>query len=114
RAAPGIPVARVPMGIPLPPFIPPAAAPARLGLDPDAFVVSAFGEVHPHKRITVALQAFAEFVRHHRHALLLLVGQASPNYPVAELLQALGITDAVQRVGFVPHAQYDDYVAASD
>jgi glycosyltransferase involved in cell wall biosynthesis len=114
RVAPQVPVAHVPMGIP--PIAPVAAndARARLGFDTDTFIVSAFGDVHPHKRITVALEAFAEFLAHHANARLLLIGAESPNYDVAAMLRALGIENFVQRVGFVPMATYQDYIAASD
>lgn len=114
RAAPNVPVAQVPMGIP--PVAPISAPDARkrLGFDDDAFIVSAFGEVHPHKRITVALEAFAEFLARHPTARMLLVGAESPNYDVATMLRALGIEHAVQRIGFVPMETYQDYIAASD
>lgn len=114
NAAPHVPVRVVPMGIPIGEFRDPQEARTRVGLSPDAFVVSAFGEIHPHKRITVALEAFAEIFDAHANARLLLVGNESPNYDVMPLLHTLGIADAVTRVGFVPMDTYNDYVAASD
>jgi glycosyltransferase involved in cell wall biosynthesis len=114
RVAPQVPVAHVPMGIPPVPEIAPTAARARLGFRDELFLIAAFGEVHPHKRIAVALEAFAEFFARHDNARLLLVGSESPNYDVATLLRALGIENFVQRVGFVPMRTYQDYIAASD
>ncbi len=114
HSAPDVPVALVPMGIPPVPAISPADARARLGFDADTFLISAFGEVHPHKRITVALEAFAEFLKQHANARMLLIGAESPNYDVATMLQTLGITHAVRRIGFVPMETYQDYIAASD
>lgn len=114
RVAPNVPVAHVPMGIP--PIAPIAAIDARtrLGFNDDTFLVSAFGEVHPHKRITVALEAFAEFLAQHPNARMLLIGAESPNYDVAAMPGALGIEDFVRRIGFVPMETYQDYIAASD
>lgn len=114
RAAPGIPVAQVPMGIPPTTKISMPAARAGVGIDDDTFVVSAFGEVHPHKRISVALEAFAEFLARHPDARLCLIGAASPNYDVVTILRALRIEHAVQRIGFVPLETYQNYIAASD
>lgn len=114
KAAPRVPVGVVPMGVPLGDSIDLQQARARLGLGADTFLVSAFGEIHPHKRITVALEAFAEFYRAHPNARLLLIGSESPNYDVTPLLQTLGIAEVVTRVGFVPMEMYENYVAASD
>ena len=114
HTAPAVPIANVPMGIPPVPAIANSEARARLNFNADTFIVSAFGEVHPHKRITVALEAFAEFFKQHANARLLLIGAESPNYDVATMLHALDITHAVQRIGFVPMETYRDYIAASD
>ncbi len=113
-AAPQVPVRVVPMGIPVGELNDAPAARARLGIGAGAFVVAAFGEIHPHKRITVALEAFAEIFGANANARLLLVGSESPNYDVMPLLETLGIRDVVTRVGFVPMETYNAYVAASD
>jgi glycosyltransferase involved in cell wall biosynthesis len=112
--APNVPVAHVPMGIPPTAALSSQDARARLKFDDDTFIISAFGEVHPHKRITVALEAFAEFLAQHPNARLLLIGAESPNYDVATMLRALSIEPFVQRIGFVPMETYQDYIAASD
>lgn len=114
RVAPNVPVAQVPMGIPPVPNISALDARKRLGFADEAFIVSVFGEVHPHKRITVALEAFAQFLARHPNARLLLVGAESPNYDVATMLRALGIERAVERIGYVAMETYQDYIAASD
>lgn len=114
RVAPHVPVAHVPMGIPPAAAVSSQEARARLGFDADTFLVSAFGEVHPHKRITVVLEAFAAFLARHPNARLLLVGAESPNYEVETMVRALDIAGAVRRTGFVPMDTYQDYIAASD
>ncbi|OQY82762.1 MAG: hypothetical protein B6D41_17865 [Chloroflexi bacterium UTCFX4] len=114
RVAPDLPVAHAPMGISFNPEIAPSQARVKLNLPRDAFLISAFGEIHPHKRIAVALAAFAEFLARHANARLALIGAASPNYDVAPMLRALGIEQFTQRVGFAPMEMYQAYIAASD
>ncbi len=114
NAAPQVPVARVPMGISFGKEIRLSDARAKLNLPRDAFLISAFGEIHPHKRITVALEAFAELFHTHPGARLLLIGSESPNYDVIPLLRALNIEAVVSRVGFVEMQAYQNYIAASD
>lgn len=112
--APQIPVAQVPMGIPPVPPIAPNAARGALNLGQDDFIVSAFGQIDPHKRIGIALEVFARFLGKHPNARLLLVGSVSPNYDVAALIQSWGIEHAVRCAGFVSMDDYQNYVAASD
>lgn len=112
--APGKPCAVVPMGVPLPSTLTVAEARARLDLDPDEFLISAFGEVHAHKRITIALEAFAEFHRRHPASRLFLVGRVSPNYDVAGLVRSLGLESSVRALGYVPRDRYEALVAASE
>ncbi len=114
QAAPHVPIAQVPMGIAIGNEITGDHARAQLNLPRDAFLISAFGEIHPHKRITVALEAFAEFFREHANARLFLIGSESPNYDVMPLLRALDIEKVVTRVGFVEMDAYQNFIAASD
>lgn len=119
-AAPGVPVAVVPMGIRADPPVSRAAARARLGVPDATPLVAGFGEVHPHKRIAVALEAFAEVLRALPPAdgppspQLVLVGSESPNYDVGAVIRAHGLERAVRRVGFVAMDEYRDWIAASD
>ena len=114
RLRPAVPLAVVPMGVPLPPLLPPAAARARLGLDPDAFILASIGHLNPYKRLNVALRAFKAFAMQHPHSHFLLVGSRSPNYNVDRLIAMLGLGDRVQVIGYAPPAQFADYLAASD
>ncbi len=112
--APETPLAVIPMGIAAPPDIEASGARQALALPEDSLIVSAFGEIHPHKRVTVALQAFAEFHTRYPHSLFLLIGRESPNYDLAGLVRLLGLGDAVRPVGFAPRSEYEQYIAASD
>lgn len=114
RCAPDIPVAHVPMGIRPMPRLDKDAARARLNLPQDAFIIAAFGEVQPHKRISVVLGAFAEFRMRRPQAQLVLVGHESPNYDLGAVMNWLGLGQEVRRVGFVPMDEYAAYVAAAD
>jgi glycosyltransferase involved in cell wall biosynthesis len=112
--APDSPVAVIPMGIAPMPEISTAEARARLNLPADAFIVAAFGEIHPHKRVTVALQAFAEFHADFADSLFFLIGRESPNYEVEAIIRAQRLSEAVRRIGFAPSGDYENYIAASD
>jgi glycosyltransferase involved in cell wall biosynthesis len=111
---PGVPLAVVPMGVPLPPLIPRHEARARLGLAPDEFIVSSVGHLNPYKRISVVLRAFKALVMQVPRARYLLVGSPSPNFNVGRMIGMLGLDAQVQVVGYAPPAQFADYLAASD
>lgn len=114
QCSPQTPVAHIPMGIAPMPRVSREEARVRLGLPPESFVIATFGEVHPHKRVTVALDAFAEFHKSCPDSLFVLVGSQSANYDVGTVIQDLRIQDWVRQVGFVPMDDYVNYIAASD
>ncbi len=114
KVVPHTPIAVIPMGVPPIQGVDRASARTKLGLAQDAFIVAAFGEVHPHKRVTVALEAFAEFHLHFPNSLFLLIGRESPNYDVAAVARLLKLDDSVRRVGFAPRADYENYIGAAD
>ncbi|MGB8644559.1 MAG: glycosyltransferase family 4 protein [Anaerolineae bacterium] len=115
RIVPQTPIAVVPMGVPPARFYHDApTARAHLYLPADAFIVAAFGEVHPHKRVTVALQAFADFHRRFPNSLFLLIGRESANYETDDIIRLCKLEGAVRRIGFAPRADYEDYIAAAD
>ncbi|MEO6457299.1 MAG: glycosyl transferase family 1, partial [Chloroflexia bacterium] len=58
QVLPDVPLAVVPMGVPLPPLIPKDQARARLGIDPDLFLVTSVGHLNPYKRVSTTLRAF--------------------------------------------------------
>lgn len=112
--APTTPLAVIPMSIAPQAMIPGDAARERLGLPQGAFIVAAFGEVHPFKRVTVELEAFAEFHAHCLESLFVLVGSESPNYDVGGLIEELKLDNAMRRAGFAAAEEYRDYIAAAD
>lgn len=112
--APHTPIAIIPHGMARAPAIDKLAARRRLNLPPDVFIVAAFGEIHPHKRVTVALQAFAEFHAQFPNSLFMLIGRPSPNYEIDAVIATLGLRAVARVVGFAPKGEYADYIAAVD
>lgn len=112
--APNTPLAMIPMGVPIPPLAGSSEARAALHLPSDAFIVAAFGEIHPYKRVLPALAAFAEFRTRHRDAMFLLVGRAAPMFDVREAARGLKVEDAVRVEGYAPRGVYEQYIAAAD
>lgn len=85
RSRPGAPVSVVPLPAP-----PPGAhvrneaaldaLRAELKIPPGAFVIGSFGHVTPHKRVDVALRAFARLREQHPNAVYVIAGELSPHY----------------------------------
>ncbi len=111
---PELPTAVVPMGVPLPPAIPRAAARARLGVAPDALLLASFGHINAYKRLEPALRALLELHRERPETRYVLVGSMSPHYDVSGLIRRMGLEDVVTITGYVPRATFEDYVAAAD
>jgi glycosyltransferase involved in cell wall biosynthesis len=111
---PDLPAAIVPMGVPLPPLLPPAEARAQLGLPLDAPIWASFGHINPYKRMEAALRAFARFHAEQPTARYILVGSVSPSYDLSGLIRRLGLADAVTVTGYAPRAAFERYVAAAD
>ncbi|MEO8277890.1 MAG: glycosyltransferase family 4 protein [Thermoanaerobaculia bacterium] len=111
-------VAKVPMPIDTAALLPPTseeqrALKASLGLDPQAFLVGSFGFVTPHKRLEVALPAFARLRESFPGATFAVVGEISPHYDFAAVRARFG--DAgVQTVGRVDVQEFDRWMRASD
>jgi glycosyltransferase involved in cell wall biosynthesis len=111
---PELPVAVVPMGVPLPALPERALARQRLGLPPDTLVLASFGHINPYKRIEPALRAFRRLREKFPEALFLLVGSISPHLDLAGLIRRLGLEDNVQATGYVDTGAFNGYLAASD
>lgn len=111
---PDLRAAVVPMGVPLPPLLPPAAARAQLDLPPDVPIWASFGHINPYKRMESALRAFARFRAEQPQARYVLVGSVSPSYDLAALIRRLGLADAVTVTSYVPRLDFERYVAAAD
>ncbi|HRC88141.1 MAG TPA: glycosyltransferase family 4 protein, partial [Thermoanaerobaculia bacterium] len=113
--APEVPLAVVPMGIPLPPPADPAAGLAfrrRLSIPPDAPLLGSFGFQTPIKRTGVAIAALA----HPRlaGAHLLVVGQSSPALDLEAEARRAGVAERVHQLGFVSFEEFEAAIAAVD
>ena len=111
-------VGRMPMPIETGLLEPPTAAEQRtlkagFGLDPDAFLVASFGFVTPHKRLEVALPAFARLRETHPEAVFVIVGECSPHYDFAAVLARCG-ERGVRVVGRAGEGEFDDWMRACD
>lgn len=111
---PDVPLAVVPMGVPLPPRIPKEEARTRLGLDRDIFLITSVGHLNPYKRVSATLRAFKALLMEAPNALYLLVGSQSPNYDPARQIEMLGLSDKVKTTGYVSPQDFPYYLAASD
>ncbi len=86
---------------------------SRLGVDPDGFLVASFGFVTPHKRLEVALPAFARLRESHPGAEFVIVGECSPHYDFAAALARFG-DRGVRVVGRTAEPEFDDWMRACD
>jgi glycosyltransferase involved in cell wall biosynthesis len=115
---PTAPVFRMPMPVETEHLRPPSAAEqrelkSRLGVDPDAFLVASFGFVTPHKRLDVALPAFARLRERHPGARFAVVGECSPHYDFAAVRSRCGDSGVVV-VGRTDEATFDAWMRACD
>jgi glycosyltransferase involved in cell wall biosynthesis len=111
---PDVPLSVVPMGVPLPPFIPKDEARVRLGLDPDTFLITSVGHLNPYKRVSATLRAFKALLMEVPRSLYLLVGSRSPNYDPTRQIEMLGLSDRVKTTGYASPEDFAYYLAASD
>ena len=111
-------VGTIPMAVETGLLLPPSAAEQRarkvaFGLDPEAFLVASFGFVTPHKRLEVALPAFARLRASRPDAEFAIVGEVSPHYDFAAALARYGAA-GVRVVGRTAAATFDDWMRACD
>ncbi|HST06496.1 MAG TPA: glycosyltransferase family 4 protein [Chloroflexia bacterium] len=109
-----VPVGVVPMGVPLPPRIPKDVARARLGIDPDLFLITSVGHLNPYKRVSATLRAFKALLMEVPNSLYLLVGSKSANYDPSRQITMLELSDKVKTTGYVSADDLAYYLAASD
>ncbi len=111
---PALPLAVVPMGVPLPALCTREVARARLGLPADAAILASFGHINAWKRVESALRALRVLRDDGRDARYILVGSVSPNYDLPGMIERMGLAESVTITGYVPREQFADYVAAAD
>jgi glycosyltransferase involved in cell wall biosynthesis len=97
--------------IPMPVWPAPRAEPAELDGAP---VIGSFGFLNANKRIPQLLEAFAIVRVRHPRARLLLVGPEAPGLHLEERIERLGLTDAVERHGYVDEQRFWSLLAACD
>lgn len=114
RLAPGARVHVVPMGVPAIEIADPAAARARLGIAPEAFVILSLGRVNPFKRIPAVFRAVRRLADALPNVQLVVVGGDSPNYDVPRLARFAGVERYLRRLGYVPDDALPDLFAAAD
>lgn len=93
--------------------LPRAEARARLGLEPDAFVLLAFGVLRPNKDLPLLLDGFARLER--PDARLVVAGEARDAGPV-HLIRSAALRDprVVPLLGRVPDEEVGNLFAAAD
>ncbi len=114
QVRPDLPVAVVPMGVPLPPLPDRQEARRRLGLPPEALVLTSFGHINPYKRVEPALRAYRRLRANHPESLFVLVGSISEHLDLAGLLRRLELEEQVRVTGYVDLGTFSGYMAASD
>ena len=91
---------------------------ARLGLPRswiDGFLVTSFGGVQPHKRIDKALHALARARAQSPNLHMVLAGSMhSEEFDPRQLVEKLGLSEAVRFTGYVPEEVGWDWLHAGD
>lgn len=86
----------------------------RLGLDPATPLAGIFGFLKPYKRIAESLGAFRRLLRVEPRAKMILAGEPHPEFPLDEMIRALGLAASVRILGFTPEEDFIGLLAASD
>jgi glycosyltransferase involved in cell wall biosynthesis/SAM-dependent methyltransferase len=86
----------------------------RLGLDERDTLIGIFGYLKPYKRIAESLRAFRRLLKVAPDVKMILVGEPHPEFPVASLLDGLGISASVRLLGYAPIEDFTGYLSACD
>jgi glycosyltransferase involved in cell wall biosynthesis/SAM-dependent methyltransferase len=86
----------------------------RLGLTEATPLVGIFGFLKPYKRIAESLRAFRRLIRVIPEARMILVGEAHPELPLADMIRSLGLSAQVRHIGFAPIEDFNGYMSACD
>lgn len=84
----------------------------RLGLDKYDVVITSFGFISHHKRPSILVDAFSEFVSEYPNSILLFVG--GDFIGIDRMISERGLNDKVVKTGYIPHSKALEYLAASD
>lgn len=112
---PELAVRQVPMAVPLPKPVLPAAASkmrARLGLSPHQMLLGTFGFQTPIKRTAVALEALGSESLREVH--LMIAGEVSPVLDLDQQAASLGVSDRVHLMGFLDFNEFEVAIATCD
>lgn len=112
---PGLRVRNLPMGVPLVPLANVEAGEAfrlRHGLPIDAKLVGAFGFQTPMKRTEVLIDALQDEALREVH--LMVAGEISPIYGLANYARQVGVEDRVHFLGYLPFEDWEAGIAAVD
>ncbi len=86
----------------------------RLHIEQGAPLIGIFGFLKPYKRIPECLRAFRRLLREEPRAKMILVGEAHPDFPIASLIHAHGLSENVCVLGFAAPEDFTGYMAACD
>ncbi len=104
----------IPSGVPVPTRLPSRAdARARLGLPPDAFVISSLARLEPHKRISDLIEAAARVPDPCSELVMVVAGDGSERVRLEDLAAAR-LGPRATFLGRLPDETVPDVYAASD
>lgn len=86
----------------------------KLGISERAPLIGIFGFLKPYKRIAEALRAFKRLIKLHPEARMILVGEAHPALPLANMVSSLGLSSHVRHIDYAPIDDFNGYMAACD
>jgi glycosyltransferase involved in cell wall biosynthesis/SAM-dependent methyltransferase len=86
----------------------------KLGVGVDTPLAGIFGFLKPYKRIAESLRAFKRLLAVQPGARMILVGEPHPDFPLASLIEGLGLQAAVRVLGFTPMEEFVGHIAACD
>ena len=112
---PEVRVKAVPMAVPLPERVDPAAALAirrRFGVEPQDRLLGSFGFQTPIKRTDRVIEALARSELGGAH--LLVAGEVSPVLELEQLAREAGVADRVHFAGYLPYEDFETAIAACD
>jgi glycosyltransferase involved in cell wall biosynthesis len=81
----------------------------RLGLDPEAFYIGAYGFMNPSKRVDLLLDCLEALAGETSEARLFLAGGTIEEYPVADIVREKGLAGRVDLTGYL---EWNDMLAA--